>query len=54
MRLGITDGTSTELLVAPTSPDAQALVEGAAVITGVQGAQQSQQRPAATGPRMAF
>ncbi len=54
VRLGITDGTSTELLVAPTSPDAQALVEGAAVITGVQGAQQSQQRPAATGPRMAF
>lgn len=54
VRLGITDGTSTELLVSPNSPDAQALVEGAAVITGVQGAQPSQQRPAATGPRMAF
>lgn len=53
VRLGISDGTSTELIVAPGSPDAQALVEGAVVITGTvapagAGAQRLQ------GPRMPF
>lgn len=36
--LGITDGVSTELLVAPGSPEAELLKEGAAVVTGVNGA----------------
>jgi HlyD family secretion protein len=50
VRLGISDGTSTELLVAPGSPDAAELKEGALVITGV-----NRGAPApAAGPRMAF
>ncbi len=55
VRLGITDGTSTELIVAPNSPDAAALKEGATVVTGVNtpGAAGAGARPAA-GPRMAF
>lgn len=49
VRLGITDGTSTELLVAPDSPDAQVLKTGARVVTGVVAA------PAApAGPRLPF
>jgi HlyD family secretion protein len=35
VRLGITDGVMTELLVAPNSPQAAVLVEGATVITAV-------------------
>ena len=59
VRLGITDGTSTELLVAPGSPDAAALKEGAAVITGTlsagaSGAGGAAPRPGSTGPRMPF
>ena len=60
VRLGITDGSSTELIVAPNSPDAAELVEGAAVIvgtvnTGATAGAASPARPAgATGPRMAF
>ncbi len=57
VRLGITDGTSTELIVPPGSTDAGALKEGAVVITGTvtpggSGAQPA--RPATTGPRMPF
>jgi HlyD family secretion protein len=53
VRLGITDGTMTELLVAPNSPDAAELREGATVITGVVNASApAPQRP--SGPRMAF
>jgi HlyD family secretion protein len=56
VRLGISDGTMTELMVAPGSPDAAALREGALVITGVNGgagpAAPSGGRPA--GPRMSF
>jgi HlyD family secretion protein len=55
VRLGITDGTSTELMVAPNSPNADIFKEGATVITGVIGATST---PAAgarpTGPRMPF
>jgi HlyD family secretion protein len=47
VRLGISDGVMTELIVAPGSPDAQALKEGAAVITAVVGA-----NSAAPIPRM--
>jgi HlyD family secretion protein len=60
VRLGITDGSSTELIVSPNSPDAADLVEGAAVIigtvnTGATAGAASPARPAgAAGPRMAF
>ena len=65
VRLGITDGSSTELIVTPNSPDAAELVAGAAVIIGTvnTGATagssgssgSSPARPAgAAGPRMAF
>jgi HlyD family secretion protein len=61
VRLGITDGTSTELIVSPNAPDAAELVEGAAVIIGTvntgatAGSNGSSARPAgAAGPRMAF
>jgi HlyD family secretion protein len=62
VRLGISDGTSTELIVLPNSPDAAELVEGAMVIIGTVntgstagGSGGGSQRPAgASGPRMAF
>ena len=66
VRLGISDGSSTELIMAPNFPnapnssDSAELVEGAAVIIGTVNTGNSSpaaggQRPAgATGPRMAF
>jgi HlyD family secretion protein len=60
VRLGITDGSSTELIVGPNSPDAAELLEGASVIigtvnTGATAGSASPARPAgAAGPRMAF
>lgn len=56
VRLGITDGTSTELLLAPNAPEAALLKEGAAVITGtVSPGSAGSGRPATTtGPRMMF
>jgi HlyD family secretion protein len=60
VRLGITDGSSTELIVTPNSLDAAELVVGAAVIigtfnTGATAGATSPARPAgAAGPRMAF
>ena len=62
VRLGISDGSSTELILTPNLPDAAELIEGAAVIIGsvTPGSAASSaagaggQRPAATGPRMAF
>jgi HlyD family secretion protein len=56
VRLGISDGTSTELLVFPNSPEAAVLKEGAAVITSTISAGSSATggaRPP-TGPRMMF
>ena len=56
VRLGITDGTMTELIVAPDSEAAAALKEGALVITGVGGpgaAAAGGGRPSG-GPRMPF
>jgi HlyD family secretion protein len=38
VRLGISDGVMTELIVAPNSADAAVLVEGATVVTAVVGA----------------
>jgi len=58
VRLGITDGTSTELLVAPGGPNAAELKEGATVIIGVQtpgsAAAPGGRSGAPTGPRMMF
>jgi HlyD family secretion protein len=52
VRLGITDGTSTELIVAPNSPDAAELKEGAPVIIGVNAPGSAPAKTAS--PRMAF
>ena len=58
VRLGITDGSSTELLVAPGVPNAAELKEGASVVIGVQspagsgGAGASGRPP--SGPRLQF
>ena len=57
VRLGITDGVSTELLVGTNSPDAAALKEGATVVTGVTsstGGPAGGQRSVAPGPRPMF
>ena len=57
VRLGVTDGTSTELIVPPNAPEAVALKEGTNVIIGTQaaGAAQSSSRPTTpAGPRMPF
>ena len=53
VRLGITDGTSTELLLAPNSTEAAELKEGASVITGVVGGSAAKPASAAC-PRMMF
>jgi HlyD family secretion protein len=58
VRLGISDGVMTELIVGPNSPDAGVLVEGATVITAVITAANSSPAaarpgaPAAPGPRL--
>ncbi|TNF61570.1 MAG: efflux RND transporter periplasmic adaptor subunit [Burkholderiales bacterium] len=55
VRLGISDGTATELVVPPGSPGAGVLVEGASVITAVTGGlPASAPRAATTGPRLPF
>jgi HlyD family secretion protein len=55
VRLGISDGTSTELIVGPNAPDADVLKEGAVVITGVTGgAAPAPARTPMTGPRPMF
>lgn len=57
VRLGISDGTSTELIATPGTPGAEELKEGAAVIIGIQtagAASAGQQRPGGTGPRLPF
>jgi HlyD family secretion protein len=56
-RLGITDGTSTELIVSASSADAKALTEGASVIIGVQSqgaAKTGAPKAAAPTPRLGF
>ena len=53
VRLGISDGSSTELLVAPGSPAAAQLQEGAQVIVGIKSAAANGTRPAG-GPRLPF
>ena len=55
VRLGVTDGTSTELFISPNAPEAADLKEGTNVIIGTQAAgAQGSSRPATTGPRMPF
>jgi HlyD family secretion protein len=54
VRLGITDGVATELVVAPGSPSAGELREGATVITGVNAPGSAAPRNAAPGPRPMF
>jgi HlyD family secretion protein len=54
VRLGITDGTATELLVQPSSPNADVLKEGATVITGVSGGLAAAAGARPSGPRMPF
>ncbi|AOF86454.1 efflux transporter, RND family, MFP subunit [Hydrogenophaga sp. RAC07] len=51
VRLGVSDGTATELLVPPDSSEAGVLVEGAQVITGVTAPASSRRT---SGPRMSF
>jgi HlyD family secretion protein len=56
VRLGVTDGTATELLVAPNSPQAELFKEGAIVIIGVinPNAPSSGANRPPSGPRMPF
>ena len=56
VRLGITDGTSTELLVGPGSPNAALLGEEATIVTGLQTSAAGVKPAAARAPtpRMAF
>ena len=54
VRLGITDGVATELIVAPGSPNAGELREGATVITGVNAPGSAAPRNATPGPRPMF
>jgi HlyD family secretion protein len=56
VRLGITDGSSTELLIAPSAPEAALLKEGAVVVTGTltPTTGSSTPSPSPAGPRMPF
>ncbi|MBX9872385.1 MAG: hypothetical protein K2X75_10335, partial [Burkholderiaceae bacterium] len=54
VRLGITDGTQTELIVAPGSPEAADLQEGATVITGATSTGSASPARAGGAPRMMF
>lgn len=55
VRLGLSDGSSTELLVNPQSPEAEVLREGAVVVTGLPVGNTPTKPPAAaTGPRPPF
>ena len=56
VRLGISDGTTTELLVAPNSPTTDVFKEGATIVIGTSGgtAASTQKTSGPTGPRMAF
>lgn len=54
VRLGITDGTSTELIAAQGAPDAAVLKEGATVIIGINAPGSTAAPARTTGPRMVF
>jgi Spy/CpxP family protein refolding chaperone len=54
VRLGITDGVATELIVPPGSANADLLRDGATVITGVNAPGSAAPRPGTPGPRPMF
>ncbi len=54
VRLGISDGTMTELLLGPNAPDAAELKEDAVVIIGTVGGAPAAGAPRPSGPRMPF
>ena len=54
VRLGITDGTSSELLIGPGAPNAAELKEGATVIVGVQAPAGAASGRPGSGPRLQF
>ena len=54
VRLGITDGSSTELLLSPSAPEAALLKEGAIVITGTLTPSGGTGSGGPSGPRMPF
>lgn len=54
VRLGITDGSMTEVIVPPSSPLADVIKEGATVITAVVGASAPGAPRAPSGPRLPF
>ena len=54
VRLGISDGTMTELLLGPNAPEAAELKEGATVITGTVGGGAAPGGARPSGPRMPF
>ena len=54
VRLGISDGSSTELLVAPGSPAAADLREGAKLIVGIQTPAANAAKSGGGGPRLPF
>ena len=54
VRLGVTDGTSTELIVSPNSSNADKLSEGAMVIIGIASGAAGGTAKAPTGPRLPF
>ncbi|MBU3739967.1 MAG: hypothetical protein FGM55_13565 [Rhodoferax sp.] len=54
VRLGISDGSSTELLVNPNAPEAALLKEGATVITGLVSPAGASAPSGPSGPRLPF
>jgi len=54
VRVGISDGTSSELLLAPESAAAAQLTEGAEVIVGLKSAGSGPARSSTAGPRSPF
>ena len=54
VRLGISDGTMTELLLGPNAPDAAELKEDAVVIIGTTGGAPAAGAARPSGPRMPF
>jgi HlyD family secretion protein len=54
VRLGITDGTATEILVPQAAPLAAVLKEGAVVVTGLSGGTAAPAARPSSGPRLPF
>jgi HlyD family secretion protein len=54
VRLGISDGSSTELLLDPNTQAAGELTEGTELLIGIKTAGHGSKKPAATSPRAPF